>query len=448
MTEGAGVEGTPFGRYRLIELLGQGGMGEVWRAHDTRTDRVVAIKVLPAHLSDDQLFQQRFRREAHAAARLDNPHVIPIHDFGEIDGRLYVDMRLIHGRDLHTVLAGGPIQPARAVRIIEQVAKALHAAHKIGMVHRDVKPSNILVDEDDFAYLIDFGIARTADETRLTRTGLAIGTFHYLAPERLREGKDDDARADIYALACVLYECLTGEPPFAGGDMGVLIAAHLTRPPPQASTAKPDIPPLLDQVIATGMAKDRDQRYATTVELASAAHDAITNPILRPAPPPARVDMGTAPTIAQSFVTPRPPQPTPWSKPAPQPHRAEFRVGGFAKVIRGHKQYAGRVGRVVSVGSDFVDLKFKRTLGNFSFRRDDLVAVSSDDAEPPSSETDSSTRLRVGGWAKVTRGDKRYVGRVGKVVSIDSGLVDLKFKRTVGSLSFKREQLEAVDGNG
>src|ERR1700733_6906319 len=113
-------------------------MGEVWRAYDTDTDRIVAIKLLPAFLSDDEEFQQRFRREAHAAARLDNPHVIPIHDYGEIDGRLYVDMRLINARDLHTVLAAGPIQPARAVRIIEQVAKALHAAHKIGMVHRDV----------------------------------------------------------------------------------------------------------------------------------------------------------------------------------------------------------------------------------------------------------------------------------------------------------------------
>ena len=137
-----------------------GGMGVVWRAYDTFTDRVVAIKVLPAHLSDDEEFQQRFRREAHAAARLNNPHIIPIHNYGEIDGSLYVDMRLIEGRDLHAVLGDGPMATTRAVRIIEQVAKALNAAHRIGLVHRDVKPSNILVDEDDFAYLIDFGIAR------------------------------------------------------------------------------------------------------------------------------------------------------------------------------------------------------------------------------------------------------------------------------------------------
>src|ERR1700739_3713179 len=154
------VEGTPFGRYRLVELLGRGGMGEVWRGYDTRTDRLVALKVLPAHYAEDRAFEQRFRREAHAAARLNNPHIVPIHDYGEIDGRLYVDMRLIEGRDLHTVLADGPLEPGGAVRIIEQVSKALHAAHKVGLVHRDVKPSNILLDDDDFAYLIDFGIAR------------------------------------------------------------------------------------------------------------------------------------------------------------------------------------------------------------------------------------------------------------------------------------------------
>src|ERR1700757_4202797 len=186
-----GVSGTPFGRYRLMERLGRGGMGEVWRAHDTVTDRVVAIKVLPAHMSEDEEFQRRFRREAHAAARLNTPHVVPIHDYGEIDGRLFVSMRLVEGRDLATVLAEGALEPARAVRIIDQVARALHAAHKVGLIHRDIKPSNILLDEDDFAYLIDFGIARAPDETRLTSTGAMIGSWHYMSPERLRAGQVD-----------------------------------------------------------------------------------------------------------------------------------------------------------------------------------------------------------------------------------------------------------------
>ncbi|MDT5349309.1 MAG: hypothetical protein QOH91_2596 [Mycobacterium sp.] len=202
----ADTAGTPFGRYRLVELLGRGGMGEVWRAHDTETDRIVAIKLLPPHLSDDEDFQQRFRREAHAAARLNSPHVIPIHNYGEIDGRLYVDMRLIEGRDLGTVLADGPLDPARAVRIVEQVAKALHTAHQVGLLHRDIKPSNILLDGDDCAYLIDFGIARVMDDTRMTKSGFTIGTFQYIAPERL-DSRTEDARADIYSLACVLYEC-------------------------------------------------------------------------------------------------------------------------------------------------------------------------------------------------------------------------------------------------
>jgi serine/threonine protein kinase len=256
------ADGTPFGRYRLIELLGRGGMGEVWRAHDTGTDRIVAIKVLPAHLSDDEEFERRFRREAHAAARLDTPHVVPIYDYGEIDGRLFVTMRLIKGRDLDTMLAEGPLEPARAVRIIDQVAKALHAAHKVGLIHRDIKPSNILLDDDDFAYLIDFGIARAADETRMTKSGNTIGTFTYIAPERLDGTGEEDARVDVYSLACVLYEALTGEPPFAGDTMARLMYAHVNTPPPRPSITQPNVPAQFDAVIAKGMAKGPDQRYA------------------------------------------------------------------------------------------------------------------------------------------------------------------------------------------
>jgi serine/threonine protein kinase, bacterial len=299
----ADVDGTPFGRYRLVELLGRDGMGEVWRAYDTETDRIVAIKLLPAHLSEEEDFQRRFRREAHAAARLNSPHVIPIHNYGEIDGRLYVDMRLIEGRDLQTVLADGPLDPARAVRIVEQIAKALHSAHQVGLLHRDIKPSNILLDHDDFAYLIDFGIARALDETRMTQSGNTIGTFHYIAPERLGTRTEADARADIYSLACVLYECLTGQPPFAGDTMAHLVAAHLSAPPPRPSITQPDVPPQVDEVIATGMAKDPAQRYATTIEFANAARDAITVPIHRPTPSPALIPP-TEP--ARNLVTPQP----------------------------------------------------------------------------------------------------------------------------------------------
>lgn len=308
------MDGTPFGRYRLIEVLGRGGMGVVWRAYDTFTDRVVAIKVLPAHLSEDEEFQTRFRREAHAAARLNDPHVIPIHNYGEIDGRLYVDMRLIEGRDLQTVLGNGPLDTTRTVRIIEQVAKALNAAHKIGLVHRDVKPSNILLDDDDFAYLIDFGIARGTGQAKLTGTGVPIGTWAYMSPERMRAG-EADARADIYALACVLYECLTGSQPFPGDTFESQAVAHMTDPPPRPSITQPTVPRRVDEVIATGMAKDPDQRYGTTIELADAARDAITVPI-RPAPtsaqPPAQPTSSPAPTPAVTrYRQPQPPL-SPW----------------------------------------------------------------------------------------------------------------------------------------
>jgi serine/threonine-protein kinase len=278
------VEGTPFGRYRLIELLGRGDMGEVWRAFDTDTDRIVAIKLLPAHFSDNEEFQRRFRREADAASRLNTPHVVPIHNCGEIDGRLYVGMRLIEGRDLEAVLAKGPLEPGRAVRIIEQVARALHAAHKVGQVHRDVKPSNILLDEDDYAYLIHFGIARAAGETSLTHTGGFIGSWPYRAPERF-SAQEADARADVYALACVLYECLTGDTPYPGDSLEQQYAGHVATPPPQPSSTNPDLPADFDRVTEKGLAKDPDQRYATTVELANAAHDAITMPLAAPSKP-------------------------------------------------------------------------------------------------------------------------------------------------------------------
>ncbi|MDT5350607.1 MAG: serine/threonine protein kinase, bacterial, partial [Mycobacterium sp.] len=341
------MEGTPFGRYRLVELLGRGGMGEVWRAHDTETDRVVAVKMLPPQLADDQTFVQRFRREAHAAARLRSPHVIPIHNYGEIEGRLYVDMRLIEGRDLEQVLADGPLSPARAVRIIEQVAKALHAAHKIGLVHRDVKPSNILLDDDDFAYLIDFGIARAAGETKLTATGGLIGSVHYMAPERFSSGTAD-ARADIYALACVLYECLTGVQPFPGDTFEQQLAGHLTVDPPTPSGLNPALPEGFDEVIPRGMAKNPDQRYATTVELAHAAQDAITMPLspLRQSAPrhnaprsaPARARRGDqvppmqprAPAARQQLgdlTQPLQQSPPGWPPGTPTRHRRWLRVG-------------------------------------------------------------------------------------------------------------------------
>jgi serine/threonine protein kinase len=295
-------DGTPFGRYRLLNLLGRGGMGEVWRAFDTVTERVVALKVLPLEYANDAMYQERFRREAKSAAGLDEPHVVPIHDFGEVDGRLFVTMRLIQGRDLQSILRDGRIAPTRAVAIIDQVASALHAAHRVNLVHRDVKPSNILVTDDDFAYLIDFGIARAAGQAGLTGTSNVIGTWAYMAPERISAGQAD-ARADIYALACVLYECLTGRQPFGGDSLEQQIGGHLNSPAPRASDRHFDVPAQLDAVIARGMAKNPDDRFTTTREMATAAKCAVTGP--NPVPP--------TPT-----PTPAPPPPNPYPNWQPQ----------------------------------------------------------------------------------------------------------------------------------
>ncbi|WP_205874268.1 serine/threonine-protein kinase [Mycobacterium camsae] len=278
-----------FGRYRLIELIGEGGMGQVFRANDTVIGREVAIKVLPPEMAGLPGYRERFRREAQIAARLTEPHIVPIHDTGEIDGRLYLVMPVIEGVDVQTLLARqGPMDPARAVRVIQQLAAALSVAHRNRLVHRDVKPSNALLTADEHVYLIDFGIAHDASATRMTQTGMMVGTFAYMAPERFLAGSVD-ARADVYALACVLHECLTGARPFPGDSMEQQIAGHLTMDPPKPSKLNPAVPSALDHVIARGMAKQPNERYQTAGELAAAAHDAISGspPTPRPPAPPA-----------------------------------------------------------------------------------------------------------------------------------------------------------------
>ncbi len=282
------MEEISFGGYQLIELLGRGGMGEVWRAHDTVLDRIVALKILSADISRDEVFQRRFRREAHAVAQLNSPHVVPIHTHGEIDGRLFLDMRLIEGRTLQSVLDSGPLTPARAVHVTEQIAKALHAAHKVGLLHRDVKPSNILIDDEDYAYLIDFGLVLTADGRGLTTAGGMVGTFRYMAPERFKTedagAPTIDARSDVYALACVLYECLTADYAIRGYTLEQQIGNHLVAPPPRPSDSNPALPPGFDAVITKGMAKRPCDRYDTAPELALAARDALTTQNFPPAP--------------------------------------------------------------------------------------------------------------------------------------------------------------------
>jgi serine/threonine-protein kinase len=237
----------------------------------------VALKLLPKALSGDEAYLRRFQRESHVAARLREPHVIPIHDYGELDGQLFIDMRLVDGADIGVLLKqAGRIDPERAVYLIGQVAEALDAAHADQLVHRDIKPSNILVTPSDFVYVVDFGIARSFGEmqTSLTITGATIGTLHYMAPERFA-GHPVDGRADVYSLACVLYECLTGIAPFGGKELPALIYSHLYTSPPQASAIVEGIPPALDEVIAHGMAKNVTDRFPTAGMLAAAASEAL-----------------------------------------------------------------------------------------------------------------------------------------------------------------------------
>ena len=233
---------------------------------------------------------QRFQRESHAAAVLQEPHVIPIHDWGEIDGRLYIDMRLVRGQTLDELIAKGPLEPARAVAIIGQVAAALDAAHAEGLMHRDIKPHNIIITEADFAYLVDFGIAEARGDTRLTTVGTPIGTVNYMAPERFNQ-QDATPAVDVYALACVLYESLTGDSPFARDSLENLVAAHLVSPPPRPSVTNPRVPAGFDAVIVRGMAKDPNDRYGTAGGLARAAHRAMQSGHQTRAMPP-----GAAPT--------------------------------------------------------------------------------------------------------------------------------------------------------
>jgi YVTN family beta-propeller protein len=251
--------------YRIESLLGRGGMSVVYLAEDLRLRRRVALKLLAPPLAEDEAFRERFLEESHLAASLDHPNVVPIFEAGEAADELYIAMRYVEGEDLKRLLRTGPLAPERAVAVCGQVADALDFAHARGLVHRDVKPSNVLLDAKEHVYLADFGLTKRVGEGRTAEPGL-LGTIDYVAPEQIR-GDDVDGRADVYALGCLLYECLAGEPPFRRGSAAATLYAHLEEPPPTL--------PELGEVLPKALAKDPAERFQTCAELIEATRERL-----------------------------------------------------------------------------------------------------------------------------------------------------------------------------
>src|SRR5918911_1245710 len=265
--------GSELAGYRIVEPLGRGGTSVVYRAEHVRLGRTAALKLLAPVLGEAG-FRERFLRESQLAASIDHPSILPVFDAGEEDGFLYIAMACVEGSDLKTLLAEeGPLPLRRALRIVGQIGSALDAAHARGLVPRDVKPANILVGDGDRAYLSDFGVVKELSSNGTTRTGSFIGTIEYCAPEQI-EGRAVDARADVYALACVLFECLTGTPPFHRSSDVAILNAHLHAPPPKLSKAAPDLPAALEPVLAKALSKSPLDRYASCGELVAAARAA------------------------------------------------------------------------------------------------------------------------------------------------------------------------------
>lgn len=259
-------------------------MAAVYQATQLSLNRVVALKLLAPNLSDDPGFRARFEREGQVQAALDHEHIVTVYEAGRSEYGLFLAMRLIAGPTLKRLILDGDLDPRRSVRLLAQVAYALDTAHEAGLIHRDIKPQNILIGRGDHAYLADFGLIKAPDEARLTGTGQFIGTIDYVAPEQI-QGDPATPASDCYALTGVLYECLTGEVPFPKPSEAATLHAHVMSPPPTVSERRPDLPPALDGVIAQGMAKDPYLRPSLAAELIRAASRALSSSASHLAPP-------------------------------------------------------------------------------------------------------------------------------------------------------------------
>jgi serine/threonine-protein kinase len=304
--------GSEIGGYRLVDLIGEGGMGSVYLAEGGETGERVALKVMPPDLAANESFRRRFLRESRYARSVVHPNVVSIRDAGEVDGALYIVMDYVQGTDLKALLAtAGRLDPKRALGLLAQAGLALDAVHAAGLIHRDVKPGNIIVtgqDEDERAFLTDFGLSRSParDSIALTAAGEFVGTYFYTAPEQIL-GADPDHRVDIYSLGCVLFECVAGEPPFQHENSADLLHAHIDDPPPALSDRVPGVNEAVDVVIARALAKVPKDRFSTCTELIASARAAFTHN-RAPTPPPAAPPMAAVPAPVAGGSPPPPPE--------------------------------------------------------------------------------------------------------------------------------------------
>jgi serine/threonine protein kinase len=344
LENGVQVEG-----YRIDRLIGEGGMGVVYEATQLSLDRKVALKLLTAELSSDAGFRERFRHEARIQGAMDHPNIVTVHEAGESDYGLFIAMELIRGATLKDLIVGRELDAGRTLRILTQVADALDSAHEAGLIHRDIKPHNILVraGRRDHAFLADFGVTKVRGGTNLTKTGHFVGTVDYMAPEQIR-GEPATRETDIYALGTVLYECLSGVVPFPKDSDVAVMYAHLADPPPAITNERPELPPQLDAVISTAMAKNPEERYSSAMLMVEAferalgedgqAAVAIPGPIhtpeelgLREDGQPETSPSMRPPDVTRAAPTPVPPTPTPApgtevsaAPPAPPSHETEI----------------------------------------------------------------------------------------------------------------------------
>ncbi|MFE3492979.1 serine/threonine-protein kinase [Streptomyces sp. NPDC059175] len=318
----SGLIGTQIAGYRVEREIGRGGMAVVYRANDLRLDRTVALKLLAPELARNDTFRRRFTHESRVAAAIDHPHIVPIFEAGETEGVLYIAMRYVSGLDLRALLdRDGPLPFPTAVRVAAQVASALDAAHEHDLVHRDVKPGNILVakgtdsEHPEHVYLTDFGLTKKSlSLTGFTTVGEFVGTLDYVAPEQI-SGRPVDGRCDLYSLACVVYETLTGRPPFQREEDLALLWAHQYDQPPPLSEKRPGLRPAVDDVLAKALSKVPDDRYGSCLEFVAALRATDTGGAPKGARPPTQVDALVAASTEDPEHPGSPPEPPAWARP-------------------------------------------------------------------------------------------------------------------------------------